>query len=360
MAGMRPRTTRAALVAISLCAAAPFLGCTNTNEASAPVRPAPAYAYPITPQTIERQMRAIPPERPAARSVAGSEGLRATEDLLVQRREAYGYAVRREPIPWPAPTSSAGWSNIIAEIPGHDAPDEVILVCAHFDAVPGSPGADDNASGTAGVLELARRLSAPDVADRAGRTIRFALFNLEEIGLIGSREHARLAAERARRGEERIVGVINLEMIGYFTDEPNSQRSPIPAIPGVFSPPTVGDSIVIVANQASSAFARELDARMREDQPSLKTLVVDFIPGAGRAVPDVRRSDHAPFWDIDVPAVMVTDTSEFRNPHYHKATDTIETLDLVRMAQVVRALEHAIRSMSARESGSSERKGTPS
>lgn len=96
---------------------------------------------------------------------------------------------------------------------------------------------------------------------------------------------------------------------------------------------------------------------MRESEPSVKTLVVDFIPGVGRAVPDVRRSDHAPFWDIQVPAVMVTDTSEFRNPHYHKASDTIETLDLRRMAQVVRAIEHAVRHMSLRESGSSEPKG---
>jgi hypothetical protein len=135
-------------------------------------------------------------------------------------------------------------------------------------------------------------------------------------------------------------------MIGYFTDEPGSQRSPIPRIPGVFDPPTVGDFIAIVANQSSSPFARELDTLMRSASPELKTLLVDFIPGNGRAVPDTRRSDHAPFWDMGVPAVMVTDTSEFRNQNYHEPSDTVESLELERMTLVIRGVEHAVRVMS--------------
>jgi Zn-dependent M28 family amino/carboxypeptidase len=193
-------------------------------------------------------------------------------------------------------------------------------------------------------MEIARRLSSPAFAAQTQRTVRFALFNVEEEGLDGSFEHARLAELRA--GEEQIVGVINLEMIGYFTDEPNSQRSPIPRIPGVFEPPTVGNTITLVANQASSAFARELNDLMRSGSPLLKTFLVDFIPGNGDAIPDTQRSDHAPFWMIGVPAVMVTDTSNFRNPHYHKPTDTIETLDLKRMTRVVEGVEHAVRVMS--------------
>ena len=116
----------------------------------------------------------------------------------------------------------------------------------------------------------------------------------------------------------------------------------------------MGDSIAIVANQASSPLARAIDEAIRDHEPRMPTIVVDFLPGNGRAFPDVRRSDHAPFWDIGVPAVMVTDTSEFRNPHYHKATDTIETLDLTRMAMVVRGIEHAVRVLAMRSGVTSE------
>lgn len=318
------------------CAGAP-----SARVAPAPVPP--AYAAPVSAQSVEAQVRALPVERAASRTDRRlSPGLEATEAHLLDTLAHYGYSPAVEPIDWPTAAAPAGWNNIIAEIPGNETPDEVLLVCAHFDAVAGSPGADDNASGVAGLMEVARRLSAPDFAAKTKRTVRFALFNLEEVGLIGSRAHA---ASPAREGET-IVGVIDLEMIGYFTDEPNSQRSPIPPIPGVFQPPTVGDSIVLVANRASSVFARDLDRHMRAGAPDLKTFVVDFIPGAGEAFPDTRRSDHAPFWVKGVPAVMVTDTSEFRNPNYHKPTDTVETLDLGRMARVVRAVEHAVRAMS--------------
>ncbi len=319
------------------------------TTASAPVRRPPAYAGPITPRTIEGQILAIPTERVATLERAGSPGLQAAERDLMRRLADYGYSPTLEPIPWPDDAAPAGWNNIIVEIPGNTRPDEVLLVCAHYDAVAGSPGADDNASGVAGLMEVARRLSSPAFAAQTDRTVRFALFNVEEQGLDGSFEHARIA--ELRSSEQRIVGVINLEMIGYFSDEPNSQRSPIPRIPGVFEPPTVGDSIVIIANQASSSFARELVMLMESGAPHLKTFTVDFVPGNGEAMPDTRRSDHAPFWIIGVPAVMVTDTSNFRNPHYHKASDTIETLDLQRLTMVAQGVEHAVRVLSGASKG---------
>jgi hypothetical protein len=316
-------------------------GCAATPTAR--VGPAPAYAAPISEDSVEARMRSIPTERVATRVRAESPGLEATESMLQDTLARYGYSISLEPIPWPSAESPAGWNNIVAEVRGNAKPEEVILVTAHFDAVPDSPGADDNASGVAGVMEVARRLSSSAFAEQTERTVRFVLFNVEEWGLHGAREHARLAA--LREGE-RIVGVINLEMIGYFTDEPGSQRSPIPRIPGVFDPPTVGDFIAIVANQSSSPFARELDTLMRSASPELKTLLVDFIPGNGRAVPDTRRSDHAPFWDMGVPAVMVTDTSECRKQNYHEPSDTVESLELERMTLVIRGVEHAVRVMS--------------
>lgn len=332
---------KASMVALLALPAVALLGCAATPTAR--VGPPPAYAAPISEDSVESRVRSLPTERVATRTRAESPGLEATEAILQDTLASYGYSISLEPIPWPNPDAPAGWNNIVAEIRGNTTPEEVILVTAHFDAAPDTPGADDNASGVAGVMEVARRLSSRSFADKSARTVRFALFNIEEWGLHGAREHARLAQLREN---ERIVGVINLEMIGYFTDEPNSQRSPIPRIPGVFEPPTVGDNITIVANQSSTAFARELDALMRSGAPELKTFVVDFIPGNGRAVPDTRRSDHAPFWDMGVPAVMVTDTSEFRNPNYHRSSDTIETLDLERMTLVIRGVEHAVRVMS--------------
>jgi aminopeptidase YwaD len=341
MDAMITRRTVAAAAALSFTA---VVLCACATTASAPVRRPPAYAAPISDSSIEAQIRAIPTARVATPERAMSAGLESAEGILLRTLTRYGYSPRLEPIPWPSEAMAAGWNNIIVEIPGNTRPDEVLIVSAHYDAVQGSPGADDNASGVAGLMEIARRLSSPAFAAQTQRTVRFALFNVEEEGLDGSFEHARLAELRA--GEEQIVGVINLEMIGYFTDEPNSQRSPIPRIPGVFEPPTVGNTITLVANQASSAFARELNDLMRAGSPLLKTFLVDFIPGNGDAVPDTQRSDHAPFWMIGVPAVMVTDTSNFRNPHYHKPTDTIETLDLQRTAQVVEGIEHAVRVMS--------------
>lgn len=339
-------TTHTALrIAAAIGVAVSLLGCAGAP--SAPVRrDVPAYALPVSSSTIEDQLRALPVARVATSSRADSPGLEETEAILRESLAGYGYSPTLEPIDWPSPENSAGWNNVIAEIRGVETPEEIILVAAHFDTVQGSPGADDNASGVAGVLEVARRLSSPAFAERSKRTVRFVLFNVEERGLYGSEEHAAMYAERRAQTGERIVGVINLEMIGYFSDEPGSQRSPIPRIPGVFEPPTVGDSIVLVANRDSSPFARDLDSLMRAGAPRLKTFLLDFVPGAGEAIPDVRRSDHAPFWDIGVPAVMVTDTSNFRNPHYHKSSDTIETLDLERMSMVVEGVEHAVRVMS--------------
>jgi len=349
------RMNALARAGISLVAAASLalVGCARGDRPLVrPLEAPPAYAAPISAASVGAQARSLPTTRPATRTRAESPGLVAAEALLVRTLAGYGYSPTLEPIPWPSSEQSAGWSNVIAEIRGATLPDEVLLVTAHYDAVPESPGADDNASGVAGVLEVARRLSDPAFAERTRRTVRFVLFNIEEWGLHGADHHAQLAAERSN---ERIVGVINLEMIGSFTDEPGSPRSPIPRIPGVVGPPTVGDASVIAANRPSSPVARRPGALPRQGDPDLRTFLLDFIPGDGRVFPDTRRSDHAPFWELGVPAVMVTDTSEFRNPHYHKATDTVETLDLGRMARVVRGVEHAVRVLS----GSTDDGATP-
>lgn len=319
-------------------------------------------AAPSDPPGIDRErlmqtLRDIPESRAAMGGPESVAGLDRTEAMIVERLRALGYDVRTEPVEWaiparswPAPDGSGGqgtpparsFNNIIADLPGRQAAGEVLLVGAHYDAVPRTPGADDNATGTAALLELARVLRDRPMK----RTVRLAFFTLEEVGLVGSQAHARRYPRQAK-GEatppgERLIGMLSLEMLGYFTDEPGSQRSPVKEIPGVFTPPTVGDFLAIVTVSANAPFCRRLAAGMQAGAPGLRVLPFDVLPVA---VPDMLRSDHAPFLAMGVPAVMLTDTSNFRNPNYHRPSDTADTLDPERYALVVRGLAAGIEAL---------------
>lgn len=318
----------------------------------------PAPASLVSTDRLVDAIRSLPEKRAALGSPEHREGLRRAESLLTERVRALGLTPTVHAFTWgspgaeiddPADASQITWHNIIVDLPGTDLKSEVLLIGAHFDAVPMGPGADDNATGTAAALELARVLK--DFPTR--RTIRIAFFNLEEVGLVGSSAYAadwkRLnqpapgeppdAPGATTPSPETIIGMLSLEMLGYFSDEPNSQKSPIPSQPGVFEAPTVGDSIALVGIARDRTFIRELSEAMLVSAPGLKTTVVDFVPVA---LPDMTRSDHRPFMALRVPALMVTDTANFRNPHYHKATDTLETLDLARYTLVVRGLAGAV------------------
>jgi len=184
------------------------------------------------------------------------------------------------------------------------------------------------------------------------RTVRLCLFNLEEVGLVGSRAYVESIEEEilgkiitpaspdsGRKAERasptmKFVGMASIDGVGYFTDEPNSQKSPIPETK-FFKPPTVGDFLAMGGIARHRMFSQALDKAMRQAAPELKTVVVDFLP---IALPDLLRSDHAPFLGLGVPAVILADTANFRNPHYHQPTDTIETLDMKRFTDVVRGL----------------------
>ena len=174
------------------------------------------------------------------------------------------------------------------------------------------------------------------------RTVRLCLFNLEELGMVGSFYHvAQMVQARADEddGSERVVGMICLDMLGYFTDEPGSQTSPIKAIPGVFEPPTVGDFIAVVGLLGHHRFNQSVVDAMVEASPGAKVWLADFSP---IPLPDMMRSDHAAFLLAGVAAVMVTDTANFRNPHYHTGTDAVGTLDAARFTAVVRGLVGAV------------------
>ena len=197
------------------------------------------------------------------------------------------------------------------------------LIGAHYDTVSGSPGADDNASGLAVLLEVASCLRTQLLR----RPVWLVAFCLEEEDRLGSQTFAtRLKAE----GRE-LAGAIILECVGYAKNEAGTQQH-LPDVP--FAVPTQGDFLAIVGNEASRPLVDQLEQEAQRSAAKLKSLSL-VVPGRGEAMPHTRRSDHASFWDVGYPAVMLTDTANFRNPHYHRATDTVDTLNLEFLSTVV-------------------------
>lgn len=207
--------------------------------------------------------------------------------------------------------------NILGYKDGSEDSGEYFLLAAHYDTVQGSPGADDNASAVAGMLEIARLLKSVPLRS----ALLFAAFTLEEYGFIGSRQFA----ERARQNNDRILGMISLEMLGCRRRDPGSQTYP-PYVDADRYPDT-GDFIAVVGNEPSADLTSSIVESMRQSVPELpvESLV---LPGSGEQFTDIRLSDHCPFWENGYQAVMITDTAYFRNPNYHKPTDTLETLDI--------------------------------
>lgn len=202
---------------------------------------------------------------------------------------------------------------------GNGTPAAPLLLAAHYDTVEGSPGADDNASALAALLEVARCLRGVDRT----REIHCIGFCLEEEGLLGSLAYA--AQLKAARQE--IAGAIVLECVGYASEREGSQTIP-PGTP--LTVPTVGNFLAIVGNTASTALTAAVEAAVSPHVPAVSLV----IPGKGEFLPDTRRSDHAAFWHYEFPAVMLTDTANFRNPHYHRPTDTLDTLNLAFLEKV--------------------------
>lgn len=271
----------------------------------------------------------------ARRNAANLDELNAAGDMLFERLGELDYRVSREVF---SLEDGSEVFNVIAELPGTG--DEIVVVGAHYDAAEGTPGADDNASGVAGVLALARRFDA--MAGGFERTLRLVFFTTEEpphfrMDTMGSLVHARAARERG----DDIVAMISVEMIGYFDDEPGSQN--YPAMPGVEAAaglPDVGDFIGVVTRLEDAGLLGRVAASMEADTgvPVVSLALPEMISGVGW-------SDHWSFWQAGYPAVMITDTAFARNPNYHEPTDTPDTLDYERMGLVVDGIERAVRGL---------------
>ncbi len=226
-----------------------------------------------------------------------------------------------------------GGVNVFAQRPGTNANAGAILVDAHYDTVKGSPGADDNGSAIAATLEIARLLGSRSTQ----RPLWIAFFDREEAGLVGS-----LAFTSRPENLVNLAGVVNLEMMGYACYTAGCQKYPegLPVKPLGDR----GDFLGVIGDQEHLPLlnAFQVPASILPEQPNLPAIITVPIPFKGLLTPDVLRSDHAPFWAKNIGAVMVGDTANFRNPHYHQPSDTPETLDRAFFAGATQRVVNAV------------------
>jgi hypothetical protein len=246
--------------------------------------------------------------------------MESAAEYIAQVLTGYGYRVINHDFE----TFGRKVSNLEAVLPGVERPEEIVVIGAHYDTVLNSPGANDNGSGVAGVLELARLLANR----RFPRTVKLVFFANEEApffytGEMGSQHYARQARARG----EQITAMLALETLGYYSEAGNSQQYPFPL--GLFYPDQ-GNFIAFVGNLGSRGLVRNAVGLFRNSTP---------FPAEGAAAPawisGIGWSDHRSFWQEGYQAIMLTDTALFRYPYYHTPRDLPEYLDYGRLARVI-------------------------
>lgn len=235
-----------------------------------------------------------------------------------------GLDVKEDHFEW----EGKSYKNIVAEKRGVTSPHRVLILGAHYDTVPGSPGADDNASAVALLLEVARNIQAVPL----GSTVRLIAFSLEEYDYGGSAHYA----EGLKKGGEEILGMISVEMVGF-----TAPRQDYPPYLNPKHYPNVGDFIAIIGNERSKELLEKVCQSFKTNSPRLP-LELLVVPGNGEAMEEARLSDHSPFWDQGLSALMVTDTGFLRNPNYHLSSDRIETLNFEFMQKVAIGVYHSV------------------
>lgn len=238
---------------------------------------------------------------------------------LIRTLKQYGWSVTTQ--------SLQGGVNVVARQAEATSQSGTVLVVAHYDTVTRSPGADDNATGVAAALEVARLLRTRS----SNPALAIAFFDQEEQGLKGS-----LAFTANPANLRHLIGVINLEMMGYTCNTPGCQSYP-EGLP--ISPPSDrGNFLGVVGDLEHENLLHAFQLAHNSQLPPLVTVPVPF---KGVLTPDVLRSDHAPFWARNIGAVMVGDTANFRNPHYHQPSDTLDTLDINFFTQATQIVVNA-------------------
>jgi Zn-dependent M28 family amino/carboxypeptidase len=255
--------------------------------------------------------------------------LKAAADYIETQFRSAGLEIERQAYQDTGKT----YENLIAEIAGGERASEIVVVGAHYDSVVGSPGANDNGSGVAALLALARRLAD----SRPTLTLRLVAFVNEEPPYFqGDAMGSRVYARRCRERGDNIVAMMSLETIGYYSDAEGSQNYPSPAIGWCY--PSRGDFIAFVGNVGSRALVRRSIRAFRASAPfpSEGAALPSFVPGVGW-------SDQWAFWQEGYPGIMITDTAPFRYPYYHTEDDLPDKLDYERMARVVEGIEAVVR-----------------
>ena len=297
---------------LTSCVTQPFVAASSSPDVT------------VNPGALEKHVRMLAVTL-HPRSVDNLTNLDRAADYVLEQLRATGAETAEQAVE----ADGKQFRNLIARFGPRDGP--VLVIGAHYDSCGDTPGADDNASGVAGLLELARLLAATPPA----QSVELVAYTLEEppyfrTDSMGSVWHAR-SLEAAKR-EVRLM--LSLEMIGFYRDTPKSQSYPLAPLKLLY--PDEGNFIAIVAPFGDFGVTRRVKALFRgaSDLPAVSINAPRYVQG-------VDFSDHASYWRFKMPAMMITDTAFMRNPNYHEAGDTPDTLDYQRMAKVVRAV-HAV------------------
>ncbi|MBK9764864.1 MAG: M28 family peptidase [Flavobacteriales bacterium] len=258
-------------------------------------------------------------------------GLAQVRDSIWQQFSSAGLQTVATPVPYNGSFSD----NVMGRQPGFINEARTFTVDAHYDAVANVPGADDNATGVVATLEIARILSQYTFKN----SIRYIGFTFEEQGLIGSQYHVQSDFPEWETHD----GTLNMEMIGYYSDEPNSQTVPAgfdflfpDAVAAIEADEYRGNFLTVVGNTNSQSLINTYSNACDQYVPTLRHITLE-VPGNGTIAPDLRRSDHASFWDEGIQALMLTDGSNFRNANYHTPNDVVATIDITFLTQNTKA-----------------------
>ncbi len=253
----------------------------------------------------------------------GYSGLEEAARYIEKEFLKWGLEVKENKFQW----HGKSYRNIVADKEGNSIPERVLILGAHYDSVPDSQGADDNASAVSVLLELARAIET--IPNKY--TVRFIAFSLEESDFAGSTYYVNDLEQ-----EEEILGMISLEMVGFTG--PNQHYPPY-INPKYY--PNVGDFIAIIGNERSKELLEKVHRSFKTRVPELPAEFL-IVPGNGEGMEEVRLSDHSPFWDQGFRALMITDTAFLRNPNYHLPSDRIETIDFEFMRKVATGVYYSI------------------
>ena len=266
------------------------------------------------------------------RPVTNEQSIKKTEKYITNCFENIGLEVKQQRYKY----DNYDIANVIAGSQKNILSSKYYVIGAHYDSVPETYGADDNASGIAVLLELARYT----IQEKISLPIRFVAFTAEEPPTFSTRHQgSKVFVKSIKEKKDEIIGAIILEMVGYTSNEQT-----YPMILKWMGYPSKGNFIGIVGNRKSKKFGQSIFQSFKKNaQLPVETL---FVPFNGWILPDTRLSDHSPFWDAGLPAVMITDTAFFRNPNYHTPQDTFDTLDYLFMAELVKSLLVTLKELS--------------